>query len=169
MPSFKDANGREWLIKLDGPKIKEVRAECGVDFASLDGNTFQRLESDPCLLVDVLWVICRSQSAINTTPANFGEAMVGDPIEAATQALLEAIADFFPARKRLLLRSLAAKQTAVMQKGLDLALAKLNDPALEATLVQAMESQMTKELTSLLTGRIGATSQPDTAESALTG
>ena len=165
MPAFKDTNGHEWLVKLDGPKIREVRQACNVDLGALDGSVFDRLDRDPVLLVDVLWVLCRGQ-ANGITDVQFGEALVGDPIEAATKALVDAVTDFFPSRKRLLLRSLADKQAALVEKGTALALAKLNDPTLEDRLLAATEARMTRELEQLLTGPSSATSWPGSAASA---
>lgn len=162
---FKDANSREWQVKLDAPKISEVRKECGIDLAALDGNTFDRLNNDPVVLVNVLWVLVRGQNS-GTTDVQFGESLVGDPIDSATEALLSAITDFFPSRKRSLLRSLTDKQTAVSQKAMELAMAKINDPALEANLLAAMEERLTKDLENLLTGLRNATDSPATAESA---
>jgi hypothetical protein len=171
MPTFKDTHGKEWLVKLDGPKIRDVRKACDVDLGSLDGEAFSRLDRDPVLLVDVLWILCRGQNN-GVTDVEFGEALVGDPIEAATTALIDAVTDFFPTRKRLLLRSLADKQAAVTAKGTELALAKINDPALENRLLQAAEAKMTRELETLLsqwTGPVSALSLPASVESDLKG
>jgi hypothetical protein len=167
MPTFRDANSREWLVKLDAPKIAEVRKACGIDLAALDGQAFGRLDQDPVLLVDVLWVLCRGQNP-GVTDIQFGEALVGDPIEAATTALIEATIDFFPSRKRSLLRSLTGKQAAVTAKGTELALAKLNDPLLEERLLKAAEARLTRqleELVSQLTGRESVTASPESAAS----
>jgi hypothetical protein len=166
MPAFRDSSGREWLVRLDGPKIKEVRSECGIDLVSLDGTTFDRLERDPALLVDCLWTLCRGQNS-GVTPDQFGEALVGDAIEDACNAMLNAIADFFPSRKRSLLRSLIGQQAATRTKGLELATAKLTDPALQDKITQAMEAKLTAELQSLLDGLNTATSLPATSGSAL--
>ena len=69
----------------------------------------------------------------------------------------------------MLLRSLAEKQAAVTAKGTELALAKINDPALENRLLQAAEAKMTRELETLLadlTGPGSALSSLASAESA---
>ena len=47
----------------------------------------------------------------------FGRSMTGDALEAGSLALLEALADFFPSRRRLLLRQLLA-QTATSLEAL---------------------------------------------------
>lgn len=164
MPVFKDANGREWLVKLDGPKIRDVRQQCSIDLGALDPAIFDKLESDPVLLVDVLWVLCRGQCD-GVTDAQFGQALVGDPIEAATKALYDAYCDFFPSRKRSLLRSLAEKQAALTEKGMAQVMDQVNDPNLEAKLLAAIKARLSADLESLLMSLSGATNSPGNAES----
>jgi len=170
MPAFTDALKREWLVTIDAPKIQAVRTECQLDLAGLDGTAFQKLHDDPCLLVNVLWVLCRQQRT-DVTATQFGEALVGDPIEQATEALITAVTDFFPQRKRSLLRSLAQKQAAVITKGMELLTAKMGDPNLEARMLEAAETRLTKELEAMLqdlTGPSSVSNSPASAESAPT-
>lgn len=163
MPVFKDAAGREWQIKLDAPKILEVRKACQIDLGALDPSIFDQLEADPCKLVDVLWVLCRGQID-GVTDESFGQSLTGDPIEAATKALYDAYCDFFPSRKRSLLRSLAEKQAALTDQGMAEVMSQINDPNLQTQLLAAMKAKLTTELNSLLTSLTGATSLPENAE-----
>lgn len=163
MPQFKDATGREWQIKLDAPTIREVRAVLQIDLGAMDGDFFRKLDDDPVLLVDLLWVLCRGQ-ANGTTDRQFGQAVFGDPIATATQALIDAWLDFFPERKRLLLRSLAEKQAAVTTKATALAMQKLNDPTLEGMLLAAAEKEMDRKIQAALTSLNGAKSSPESSE-----
>ena len=153
MARFKDAKGREWTLLVTTGSIKRVRAACEVDLADVE-TAATRLSDDPVLLVDVLWVLCKYQAEHLETPVNdvdFGESLVGDPIEDATVALQEAIASFFPASKRLLLQKATAKTAAARGKAEKLAMAKLDDPELDAKLEQAMETRMETDLQSALT------------------
>jgi hypothetical protein len=158
MPVFK-ALGREWKLTIDAPKIKEVRHELKIDLAALDGSAFDKLNADTILLIDTLWVLCRSQAG-SVTDVQFGEGLIGDAIADATKALTDAWLDFFPPEKRSLLASLVQKQAAVTTKGIALAMAKINDPNLEEKLLAAMEEKMVREMTSLLTSPSGATNSP---------
>jgi hypothetical protein len=148
VPSFKDTNGREWIIKLDAPKIRDVRQECHVDLIAVDGVAFQQLADDPVLLVDALWVLCRAQAG-GITPTQFGEALVGDAITAATDALLAAILDFTPTRQRTILQTLSAKNARMREMGLAQVMAELNDPTLEAKLLAKQQAEIRKVLTEL--------------------
>ena len=109
MAQFKDKNGTEWHVRVDVNVIRAVRSAAGVDLASIiGGDLLGKLSEDPVLLVDVLYEACAMQArARNITPAAFAEAIHGQPVADATDALLEAIADFFPGPKGKLLRAMA--------------------------------------------------------------
>ena len=99
MSKFTDAKGRDWTVAITTGAIKTVRQRLDVDLVDLNQSTMERLADDFVLLVDVLWVLCEQQAANKQPPVDaedFGESLVGDPIEAACSALTEAIADFFP-------------------------------------------------------------------------
>ena len=116
MKSFTDNKGRTWTLEVTVATVKRVRALCRVDLNSiveLDKNNkpsaelLERLSSDPVLLVDVLYAICKPQAdKLGVSDEDFGEAMAGDAIEHATSALLEEIIDFFPEAKRLVMRKI---------------------------------------------------------------
>ena len=161
MKSFTDIKGRAWEIVVTVATVKRVRALCKVDLNSiveLDKNNkpsaelLERLSSDPVLLVDVLYAICKPQAdKLGITDEDFGEAMAGDAIEHATTALLEEVIDFFPEAKRM-----------VMQKILS-ASRRFSDAArkkLEAELNGEFESRVVSELDRLTglsgTGRASA-------------
>lgn len=169
MSAFKDNADKEWTLVLDAPTIRAVRNECGgLDLVDLSGEACEKLAADPCLLVEVLWVLCRDKSG-GIDAAAFGRRLVGDAIERATTALLEAIADFFPKRRRELARALASKNREIRDLGLERALAKLNDPALAKRLTAALEAKMDGQIEAVLTQLNSATNSPATSESAPAG
>lgn len=152
MTKFADAKQREWTLEVTTGVIKRVRADLKIDLADPSQATMDRLADDPVLLVDLLWLMCADQAKGRDVSAeDFGRALVGDPIEVAVSALLEAIVDFFPGRRRLLLREANAKALSVREKATDLALAKLNDPALEARFQEAMQTRLEAEVEAALT------------------
>lgn len=168
MPTFKDTNGREWRIHLDAPTIREIRNTFdGLNLIDAEGRCFAQLAGDPVTLVDVLWCLCRDQAqAAGVTDVQFGRALMGEAIEQATEALLNAILDFFPPRKRGALRAVYERTREIEARGTELALAKIQDPLLTAKLIGAMEAQMDAELAGLLTRLSPATSSPASSESA---
>ncbi len=115
MKSFTDNLGRAWTLVVNVATIKRVRALCGVDLNSIieveDGKPttklLERLSTDPVLLVDVLYAVCRPEcDSKNVSDEDFGAAMAGDAIENATSALLDEVIDFFPAAKRMASRKI---------------------------------------------------------------
>ena len=109
MKSFTDSTGRAWTLVVNVATIKRVRALCGVDLNSIveveDGKPsaklLERLSSDPVLLADVLYAVCKPEcDQRGVSDEDFGAAMAGDAVEQATDALLDEIVDFFPAAKR---------------------------------------------------------------------
>lgn len=152
MTKFADSKGREWILAVNVGAIKRVRAAADIDLADLTQATMDRLADDPCLLVDVLWVLVEKDAVQRKVEQeDFGESLVGDPIEAAVNALLEAITLFFPERRRFLLQRTLAKIDSARKKGEAMALAKLDDPALEQQMTEAMRTRMEAEIKNALT------------------
>jgi len=114
MKTFTDNKGRTWTLEVTVATVKRVRALCRVDLNSiveLDKNNkpsaelLERLSSDPVLLVDVLYAVCKPQAdKLGVSDEDFGEAMAGDAIEHATTALLEEVINFFPESKRMVMQ-----------------------------------------------------------------
>lgn len=111
MKFFRDTAGRQWQLSVTVAAMKRVHALCGVNLyqiIELDdsrSSLLDRLASDPVLLVDVLYAVCKPQAdQLHVSDVDFGEAMSGSTIDDASNALLEEIVDFFPEAKRLALK-----------------------------------------------------------------
>ena len=162
MKSFTDNKGRTWTLEVTVATVKRVRALCKVDLNSiveLDKNNkpsaelLEQLSTDPVLLVDVLYAVCKPQAdKLGVSDEDFGEAMAGDAIEHATSALLEEVIDFFPEAKRMLMR----KILSASRKFSEAAKRKL-----ETELNGEFESRVVSEL-DRLTGSSGTA--PESAE-----
>lgn len=149
MKSFTDNNGRTWCLTVNVATIKRVRAIAGIDLNAIvemgedgkpDISLLQRLSSDPVLLVDTLYAVCKPEcDARNITDEDFGSAMAGDAIDAATSALLDEIVDFFPAAKRMAFK----KILTASRRFADVAKSKLEKtmqaPGFEDRLVSELE------------------------------
>ena len=68
MKTFTDNTGRTWTLSVTVGTIKRVRALCSVDLANIitieagkapNVGLLDRLASDPVLLVDVLYAVCK--------------------------------------------------------------------------------------------------------------
>jgi len=116
MASFVDNSKREWTVRFTNTENRRLRDALGVNLP--DGFDLKKNEhrdiiaelADPLFLADVLYVICRPQcDERGVSDEEFGESLIGDVIDDATTALLEALCDFFPKKKRVVLRALLGK------------------------------------------------------------
>ena len=150
MKTFEDKNGTVWELEVTVGVVKRVRAVLEIDLARLDETLYERLSEDPVLLVDLLWVICEKQARErNITDEQFGESLTGDAIEAATTALLEAVADFFPGPKRSLFQKVISKTATIELTASKLAMEKLDDPRLQKAMQERLDAEFEKALRQL--------------------
>lgn len=150
MHIFTDNQRRSWNLSLNVWEMKRIRAALGVDLVNAvavgrDGNVqadlVDRIANDPCLLVDILWVLCEEQAKEEgVSDVDFGSSLAGDAIEEATRAFLDELVDFFPGARRLFLRKavdLARKYAAESDAALK---AALESPEFEAKVAESMNS-----------------------------
>ena len=152
MKSFTDNTGRAWMLAVTVGTIKRVRALCGVDLANIitlepgkqpKVNLLERLATDPVLLVDVLYAVCKPEAdAKNITDEEFGRAMAGDAIELATAALLDEVIDFFPEAKRQVFRKILNATRRFEVKSKQALTELLTDPELDGKIDAALEQLM---------------------------
>ena len=161
MPSFK-AGGREWLVRVDGPLIRQCIAECQCNIGSYDCSQFERLTAEPLLAFDVLWVLCRQQAqAANVTKEQFESGLVGDEGDAAANCLLEAIIDFFPSRQRSTLREMLARNREVQEAAQEAAASRLTSQ----NTVQAVKSAAVAEVNAAIDAALSKLTRPQGATS----
>lgn len=141
MRTIKDTEGRSWNIVVDANTAKRLRQR-GVDLMEIveENNTlFHRLGSDHLLLIDTLYLVCKPQAdERSVTEEQFLKAIAGDAIDDATAAVLEEIVDFFPSRRRQILRAVLEKTRIVDEKAAALATARMKDPRIDAAIEKAM-------------------------------
>jgi len=116
MKSFKDSEGREWLIHVNVSAVKRVRDLTKVDLPGLIGEGLGKLLEDPVEFVNVLYVLVKPQADSRNPPVTdeeFGAALGGDTLERAADAFVEELIDFFPAPRRQPLRELMKKARQV--------------------------------------------------------
>ena len=142
MKTFKDNAGRTWTVQIDVAAIKRVRSLLDVDLLdAVEGRLLERLVTDPVLLCDVIYVVCKPEAdAGGITDEDFGRAMAGDAVEHATTALLEDLTDFFPLARRRLLKKALAKLRDLEARALEVAETRLDSPELEAQMQAALAS-----------------------------
>jgi hypothetical protein len=102
MKTFNDSQGRTWSVVINVSAIKRVRDVLGVDLLDVaSGDLLSRLADDPCVLVDVLFALCKAEAdAKGVTDEDFGQAMVGGVLDEASGVLMKELLDFFPSAQR---------------------------------------------------------------------
>ncbi len=122
MRQFKDNAGRIWTVDINVATLKRVRGLTGVDLMQvIEGTLIEKLIRDPVLLCDVVYAVCKPEAdAAKVSDEEFGKAMAGDAIEAATQAVLDELISFCPSpRDRANLGRVLQATNRVMEKARD--------------------------------------------------
>ncbi|MEY3230424.1 MAG: hypothetical protein RL689_513 [Planctomycetota bacterium] len=123
MRQFKDNAGRTWTVDINVATLKRVRGLTGVDLMQIiEGTLIEKLIRDPVLLCDVVYAVCKPEAdAAKVSDEEFGKAMAGDAIEAATGALLDELISFCPSpRDRANLGRVLQATNRVLDKARDL-------------------------------------------------
>jgi len=136
MRTFKDNAGRQWSVEINVAALKRVRGLTGTDLMQvIEGTLIEKLIRDPILLCDIVYAICKPEADTRTPPVSdeeFGKAMAGDAIEAATTAVLEELVAFCPSpRDRANLGRVLQATTKVMERARDLVEKKLDSGELD--------------------------------------
>jgi hypothetical protein len=133
MKTFNDNAARSWTVQVNVDAIKRVRDLAQVNLLEVvEGKLLERLISDPILLCDVIYCLCKPEAdSKNVSDVDFGRAMGGDSIDGATTALLEELVDFFPQAKRRVLAKALAKLQKLQTAALAAVETRLDSPELD--------------------------------------
>ncbi|MCM2370670.1 hypothetical protein [Aporhodopirellula aestuarii] len=144
MQKFIDRRGRVWIVDIDNTTLRRVKALTDVRLLdAIDGDLITQLSSDPLLLGDVLFAICKPQAdQQDVDDEAFAEGLAGDAIDEACKAVVDALVAYFPESRRRLLRKAADKQRMIETRGLEAIERRLDDPKLLDTLLSDLEQKL---------------------------
>lgn len=113
MRTFK-AGDRDWSILVTVATLNRVKSLTGyllTDLVDSKSKLIADAAVSPLVLPNLLYATCKPQADQDgVTDEQFGEQLAGDVLGRATEALIEAVIDFFPnARQRELNRTLLGK------------------------------------------------------------
>lgn len=143
-PSWTDPDGRLWVPKITVNVIARVKDHLpSVDLLDVfDGNVLHRIADDPCLLVNTLYLVHQPRAEeLGLSDEEFGELLVGDTIEQAATALVEALCAFFPRGRRTVLKQLWTKLQTAQQRGINLVTSKIDSPIVEETIQRMIDQE----------------------------
>lgn len=155
LPKFTDLAGREWTLQIGVTTCKRVRELAGVDLANADAELCHELSVNPEKLVNVLFAIVAPRAQeLKISEAAFGESLGGDVLDAAAEATIEAIINFFQKFRRDVLKTTWRKLTERKNQLLTSALTRLNslDTHLDAAVTEALQT-IDQELSQLTVGK----------------
>ncbi|MFG0262177.1 MAG: hypothetical protein ACF788_07290 [Novipirellula sp. JB048] len=144
MQKFIDRRGRVWIVDIDNTTLRRVQALTDVRLLdAIDGDLITQLSSDPLILGDVLFAICKPQAdQQDIDDESFAEGLAGDSIDEACKALVDALVAYFPESRRRLLRKAADKQKMIETRGLAAIEKRLDDPKLVDRIVEDIERKL---------------------------
>lgn len=95
---FTDNTGLEWSVVLTIGSMRRIKTQLGIDLSGVLNNkdSFLSVIRDPLYIFDMIYIICEKQAAERgISPEMFGESIAsGDVVEAATNCMIQAIANF---------------------------------------------------------------------------
>jgi len=103
---FKDALGQEWRIEFDGFLLDRIEKEAKVDLADISAGGLLAVEKDAKALIRVLSVACEDEmKERRKAVSEFVKQIRKEAITRAREAVLDALADFFPENEWFAMRS----------------------------------------------------------------
>ena len=134
-PTFQDRQNRTWKLTLDFVKLRAIRDKTAIDFGDLANfpNAWASFIYDDSAALDAVWVAIHPSPAPAMTDDWLG-AMDGECLEAAREAMHEALVFFIPPKKRQTLEQ-AIKS---VEKGMAMAMEQA-EKKIDQALTEAME------------------------------
>ena len=144
MPQFKDARGETWTVTVNGGTIKRALDLLKVDLGNpLAGNPplLTRFDTDIVFKVDLLFVACLPQAEKRgVQDVEFAERLEGEALYAASEAFLEALADFFQHLRRTHVVRAIQKQRQLVERAVETAAGLVDSPELDENFDAELEA-----------------------------
>jgi hypothetical protein len=144
MASFTDGHGRQHVVTITCDTVEEVRERLGLDLLSViedDSPLLKELSARPIRAVEILCVVLGIPSE-RGDPARkqFLSGLHGDCLEAACEALMRSLADFFRRGPREALHAILDKEKELHARASQAVIEEANsglvEEALEALIQQ---------------------------------
>ncbi len=143
---FIDQDNRPWEIEINVVTVGRIRSGLKINLLELivpDNGLAERL-SDPCAIVDVLYLLCKEQAdAAGVSDIEFGKSMTPDAIEDAWDAVMQGVVNFSPRGMRSANQKILDKAKAFREKAATQIKSAIDSSDFDAML----DSAMTKALT----------------------
>jgi hypothetical protein len=110
MATFKDREGKDWLVEITRGHLKPLKELFGLDLQEAIGkekdNPLAAVFADTEKSGNLIWFLCRAEAERSgITEDQFAYRFNGQAIEDATAAIWEAVIDFFPQFRKVAKRA----------------------------------------------------------------
>jgi hypothetical protein len=142
MPAFSDDNGDQWQVKVTIGAVDRCRDIAGIDLLTVvGGDGFGEFIADPVRAAKAVYAVVRPEAIRRgLSEEQFLERLSGDAMDAARNALLDGIVDFFPSpAERRARRNLLAEIRRVIAKEMETLEAETSPERIQTLLASASE------------------------------
>jgi hypothetical protein len=133
MAKFKDSSGKEYTLRLTFGVWRQIKDGTGVDIAADFEKVYVRLHTELDVFANVLFHFCKGCNQFEGDEAAFAEILDGETLEAAREAVVAAVIDFFPNRQK-------TAATTMIQK------ARVLEDAIGTKAMLVMDETLTKTM-----------------------
>jgi len=174
MATFKDRNGKDWIIEFDGPLIEEANKILHLDIADENGEGMLEVCKSNLQIINAAWIFCEAQAREAGIDMMKFHKMVnkGEVVSAIETALRQALTDFTRPSRRGALTAILNSQDKVNDAAQTEKAKAANDPKTMELLTKAIQDKMAetvKEMeTQIRASQSSANASPDTAIAAPT-
>ena len=168
MTKFVDAENRSWQPEVNVVTIGRVRTVLKINLLELllPENTLAARLEDPCLLVDILYLLCKDEAdKRDIDDIAFGKAMTPDGIEDGWSAVLELLVGFSPRGLRPAHRKVLEKARQYQAKAAEQVKALTEGPEFNAMLDRELAKQLNPPTSSPSESTGDVSSSPESSES----
>lgn len=107
--NWTDNQGMAWSPRFDLGVACEVKRQLGIDVLAAGHDVFRKISESIDVLAEVLWLTHADQAVMRGVDRNeFAKRLSGDAVLHASDALTDALIEFFPSRQQPTLRHLLA-------------------------------------------------------------
>ena len=161
--SFVDTQNRQWTPEINVVTIARVRKTLDINLLELmlPDNPLAERMNDPCLVVDVLYLLCEEQvKRIDLSAEDFGRAMNADAIEQGMAELLEGLVLFSPSGIRPAHQKILEKARVYRMKAAQRIRELVTDETFDAMLEREIDKRLNPPGSSPTESSGDATSSP---------
>lgn len=143
-PTFKDADGRPWMLRFTLGNAREIQDTIGVDFNDIQSGALIAVANDLSKLASLLWILCESQAdRAGVDEIAFARSLDGDAIDRAVEALQDAIVNFTRGPQRDAIRDVFDAVRKAEAAQIEAARAHLQSDDLQKEIADQLENQKT--------------------------